>query len=374
MTEPRNDIILDGVKIQWYADRVRAWERGERIAPVTIDLSLLPIDNCLYACTYCYSKRFQRNQGYPITRKHITDFIDDAAEIGVKGVTLCSDGDSAHHPDFAYFCKYATEKGLAVGVASNSLVLKERLLMEVLPHLTFLRVNISAGEPKRYAEIMGVPEDYFHKVCRNISSAMRIKKQLGLKVTIGMQMVTMPQFADQVIPLAELALKLMPCYLVYKHCSDDLEGGLGIDYSDYPDLHPLLKQVEAMSTPQTQISVKWNKLDAGRKRSYKQCYAPPFQLQMSGSGLVAPCGMMFANEFKEWHLGNITQTRLKEIWESNQYWEKMERLASTKFDAPAYCAPLCLQDGCNIALDQHVKGEVSLYGDPGPEPQHIEFL
>ena len=32
-------------------DRVRAWERGERIAPVTVDLALTRA--CNYACTYC---------------------------------------------------------------------------------------------------------------------------------------------------------------------------------------------------------------------------------------------------------------------------------------------------------------------------------
>jgi hypothetical protein len=33
-------LILDGTKIQWYADRVKKWENGEKIAPVTIDMAL----------------------------------------------------------------------------------------------------------------------------------------------------------------------------------------------------------------------------------------------------------------------------------------------------------------------------------------------
>ena len=31
---------LDGTKIAWHKDRIDAWERGERIAPITIDMSL----------------------------------------------------------------------------------------------------------------------------------------------------------------------------------------------------------------------------------------------------------------------------------------------------------------------------------------------
>jgi len=38
--EQTERLILDGTKIGWHLDRVRAWERGERIAPITIDMAL----------------------------------------------------------------------------------------------------------------------------------------------------------------------------------------------------------------------------------------------------------------------------------------------------------------------------------------------
>ncbi len=47
------ELILDGTKIAWHQDRVRAWERGERIAPITIDMALTRA--CNYACHYCYA-------------------------------------------------------------------------------------------------------------------------------------------------------------------------------------------------------------------------------------------------------------------------------------------------------------------------------
>ena len=42
--------------------------------------------------------------------------------------------------------------------------------------MTYLRVNFSAGERKRYAEIMGCKESYFDRVCQNIKDMMEIKK------------------------------------------------------------------------------------------------------------------------------------------------------------------------------------------------------
>ena len=42
IAEARKPLIVEknGTKIGWHLDRVRAWERGERIAPITIDMAL----------------------------------------------------------------------------------------------------------------------------------------------------------------------------------------------------------------------------------------------------------------------------------------------------------------------------------------------
>ena len=45
------ELILDGTKLQWHLDRVEAWERGERIAPITIDMALTRA--CNYGCNFC---------------------------------------------------------------------------------------------------------------------------------------------------------------------------------------------------------------------------------------------------------------------------------------------------------------------------------
>ena len=83
------DLILDGTKIEWHLDRVRAWERGERIAPITIDMALTRV--CNFGCEFCYAK-LQENDRSPITKKIIFDFLEDCAEIGVKTISLVSDG------------------------------------------------------------------------------------------------------------------------------------------------------------------------------------------------------------------------------------------------------------------------------------------
>src|ERR1700740_3711839 len=105
MTDPSTgeELILDGTKLAWHAPRVLAWERGERIAPITIDMALTRA--CNYACHYCYAM-LQENDRKVIDRKVIFEFLEDCAEIGVKGVSLVSDGESTISPVFVDAVKY----------------------------------------------------------------------------------------------------------------------------------------------------------------------------------------------------------------------------------------------------------------------------
>ena len=365
------ELILDGTKIAWHEERVRAWERGEKIAPITIDMALTRA--CNFACHYCYAM-LQENDRKVIDRKVIFDFLDDCAEIGVKGISFVSDGESTISPVFVDAIRHGSELGLSMACGTNGFVLNERKLEEVLPHMTYLRINISAGERARYAEIMGVKPQWFDRVCDNIRHMVDIKRRHRLPVTIGLQMVLMPQYADQIIPLARLGQELRPDYLVIKHCSDDEDGTLGVDYAGYSQLYDRLREAEAMSDEEYKVVVKWSKIASGDKRSYQRCYGAPFMLQISGSGLVAPCGMLFNERYKKFHIGNICEQRFKDIWASDEYWDVMRYLAGPDFNAQTMCGTLCLQHKVNEALDAHVKGLRPLRKPTGAVPQHIDFI
>jgi MoaA/NifB/PqqE/SkfB family radical SAM enzyme len=372
MKEHTEKLILDGTKIGWHQERVKAWERGERIAPITIDMALTRA--CNYACHFCYAM-LQENDREIITQSVIYNFLQDCADIGVKGISLVSDGESSISPVFIDTIVRGSELGISMAVGTNGFILTKRKLEEILPHLTYLRINISAGEAKRYAEIMGVKEKWFYRVKQNIADMVELKKRLNLDVTIGLQMVLMPEYEDQIMPLAKLGKELRPDYLIIKHCSDNEEGNLGVNYDKYQPLYNTLREAENLSDDEYQVKVKWSKIEAQGKRSYQRCFGAPFMLQMSGSGLVAPCGMLFNEKYKKFHIGNIAEQRFKDIFNSERYWNVMNYLASPEFNAQKMCGSLCLQHKVNEVLDAYVKGLVDLSHPPqGTVPQHINFI
>ena len=370
-TDHTEKLILDGTKIGWHLDRVRAWERGERIAPITIDMALTRA--CNYACSFCYAM-LQENDRQVITTDVMYRFLEDCAEIGVRGISLVSDGESTLSPAFLPSIKRGHELGLSMASGTNAFVFNRRKLEEILPYLTYLRVNFSAGTRDRYSEIMGVKPEWFDRVCQNIRDMVEIKRRDKLDVTIGMQMVLMPQDADQIMPFALLGKELRPDYAVIKHCSDNENGSLGVNYAAYNKLHDLLKQAEELSDEEYEVVVKWSKIEAKGTRSYQRCYGAPFLLQISGSGLVAPCGMLFNERYKKLHIGNIVEQSFKDIWASDRYWEIMNYLASPNFNAQKMCGALCLQHKVNEVLDDYKKERVQLEEPAGPVPMHINFI
>jgi len=366
-----DQLIIDGTKVGWYPDRIAAWQRGEKIAPITMDVSMTR--SCNYACDFCYAQ-LQASEGVgKITKDIFLDFLTDAAAIGVRGISFISDGESTVVPWWADAVEHAAKVGLKVGAGSNGYKLTKPILERTLRHLSFLRFNFSAGEPKRYAEIMGVPRDWFHQVVQNINDGMEIIRRDGLGCTLNMQMVLNPKDGDQIIPFARLAAELKPTYAVIKHCADGSDGQLGVDYSRYEELYPALEEAERIGRQAgVRITAKWERIKAKCSRTYSQCYGPRFQLQISGNGTVAPCGMLFNEAHKKTHIGNIITTRFRDIWASERYDEVMDYIGGDQWDSRRRCPPGCLQNPSNEFLYAYKHGRVAL--PTSPAPAHIEFV
>ncbi|NUO09111.1 MAG: radical SAM protein [Candidatus Brocadia sp.] len=366
-----SEIVLDGHKLAWHKDRVDAWLSGERIAPITIDCALTRA--CTYRCTYCYGM-LQANDIKKMTKEVIFRFLDDAAEIGVKAISFVSDGESTCSPHLYDAVLRGKQNGLDMAIGTNGYLLKEDRLEDILPALTYLRFNISAADGDRYAAIHGCEKESYYKVLDIIKTCVKIKCKKNLPVTIGLQMVLLPEFADQILPLAKLGKELGVDYLVIKHCSDDESGSLGVDYSKYHDMVEILKKAESYSDNGYLVKAKWSKILSGGKRTYSRCYGPPFIMQFSGSGLVAPCGMLFHDKYKRYHIGNIVDTSFKEIWQSDRYWEVINLIASEKFDARSMCGSLCLQHKVNEFLWDLKANNAALKKGEGEPPMHVNFI
>ena len=369
------NLILDSHKLAYHFDRVKAFENGERIAPVSVDMALTRA--CGAMCSFCYAMVQEPQERANVKVNEALNLLDDFKEIGVKAVSLISDGESTLSKAYVPFIQHAANIGIDVGNATNGWEWEEEKIDQVLPHLTWVRFTCAAGTPEGYSNIMFKGKEHTHvfdRAMKNIRYAVNLKKKLGLKVTLGIQMVLMPEFKDEIIPFAKLAADLGVDYGVIKHCSDDELGTLGVDYSKYEELYSLLEEAEKFSNENTKIIIKWDKIKNKGKPTYKRFYGPQFLLQISGSGLVAPSGMFFNARYSKLHIGNYVEERFKDIFKSDRYWKIMDYLASPYFDAQTMMGTLPIQHYVTEALDNHVKGIAKIYPKTEDEPLHVNFL
>lgn len=274
---------------------------------------------------------------------------------------------------------YGKSLGIDMASGTNGFKLDPARYPELLPALTYLRFNISGGEKEAYKAIMGVKDIHWDTCMENIREAVRCKKAMGLETTIGLQMVLLPQYADQVLPLAHLSRELGVDYLVIKHCTDDEHGSLGVDYRWYhtPLAQDIIIAAEGLSTPETSIQAKWSKIKTGRDRKYDRCFGTALFMQISGSGILAPCGSFFGKGYEKHQIGNFLITPFRELWASDRYWEVVRHLHSgpDNFNPQHDCAQLCLQDKVNEALfDVQEKGAPLPDYTGRPTTPHHNFI
>ncbi len=370
-------LILDNHKLSYHFDRFEKWRSGEDIAPVTVDMALTR--SCGAMCKFCYAMVQEPQERSAIKTKDALNLLDDFAQIGVKAVSLISDGESTLSPAYVPFINHASSLGIDVGNATNAWDWNKEKVNAVLPHLKWVRFTVAAGRPSRYAEIMYKSKEdtyVFDNAMKNIKYAVELKRKLNLDVTLGIQMVLMPEFKDEIIPFSKLGIDLGVDYAVIKHCSDDTDGSLGVDYSKYAEMTELLLEAESLSNERTKIIVKWSKIEEGNHCTYTAMYGPQFLLQISGSGLVAPSGMFFNAKYSKLHIGNFTSERFIDIFKSNRYRRVMEYITSERFNAKTMMGSLPIQHYLNKAIDNHIKG-ISLItkaSKGSAKPLHVNFL
>src|SRR3989338_7251067 len=186
---PRGKLHLDSTKIEhWkHRERLEAWRRGERIAPITVDMALT--QKCSFSCEYCYAG-LQFNKASPEEWATYQNLLDDFTTIGhasgegVRGVSLVSDGESTENPYFRDFVLYGKSKGIDMAVGTNGLKLNPDL--ELIRAFTYASFNISAGEREAYKQVMGVSDKQWEGALESIRESIRIKRENNLETTIGL--------------------------------------------------------------------------------------------------------------------------------------------------------------------------------------------
>lgn len=355
---------MDGHKMLWHLDRVNAWDKGERIPPIHIDVGLSK--GCNIKCEYCYGATqgnlFNRQKEITFEREALLRYFRTAGEVGVRSMAIIGEAEPTLNPYLYEAINEGKKAGVDISLATNGVLFDDGEAGEkALEQLTWIRFNISACDDKSYREIHRSKE--FDTFVKKVKFCVETKKRKNLDVTIGFQMVLTPNNVKYAVGLAKLGKELGVDYLVIKQCSDTVDNDIGVfnQLDVYHSFEDTLKAAENETTEGYNVIVKWYKITNEGKRNYDTCLGVPFLLYSSGDGKLFPCGMFFDHRSDEFMMGDLHKQDFHEILKSQQYWDVVEKIK--KLDVHKVCYANCRTNAINEFLWQVKK-----------PPNHINFI
>ena len=148
----------------------------------------------------------------------------------------------------------------------------------------------------------------------------------------------MPQLRRSDHAAGALGKELRPDYLVIKHCSDDEDGSLGVDYDGVRQAlrhactrpRPFRRRVQGRGEVVEDRGQGQAQLSALLRRR-RSCSRSPAR------AWSRPAACSSTSATRRFHIGNICEQRFKDIWAIDRYWEVVNHLASPEFNAQKMC-------------------------------------
>ncbi|HHT9109157.1 MAG TPA: radical SAM protein [Candidatus Wunengus sp. YC64] len=350
---------IDSHKLLYHVSRVNDWLKGENIYPIYAEIS--PSGTCNHRCTYC-ALDFMEYQPRFLDKEMLKERLSEMASLGLKSIMYAGEGEPLLHKDIGEIINHTKKVGIDVAITTNGVLLKKDLLENIIGNVTWIKVSINGATRETYAKTHRISPDNFDKVIKNVSYAVKIRREKGYKCTLGVQLILLPENFQETAFLAQQAKEIGLDYLVIKpysqHPLSKTTRYKNIKYSDYLHLSDKLNDFNDDKFSVIFRANTMKKWDDSR-RNYKHCLALPFWSYIDAGGTVCGCSAYLNNE--RFSYGNIYETTFKEIWESEKR-RKSVQWTEEKLDT-SQCRINCRMDEINRYL-----------WDLKHPPEHVNFI
>lgn len=362
-------------KVARFPDRLVTLAQGGHIAPVHVQLVLS--DLCNQDCSFCAYRMSgytsnqlfsgpngERNPKRMIPKEKAIEILRDCAAMGVRAIEFTGGGEPTVHPDFAELLAFAQELGLSTSLVTNGVLLRDRVPIDILMRLKWIRISLDAGLEETYTEIRGTPKNHFGKAISNLAWLCRAADETPMPPTIG---------AGFVVTL-ENWNEIEDCVLQVKSLGADNIRISGIFQSEGVKYFAgwggaafmLAKKCEAHSddtfTVFNRLGEKMDDLDASNP-DYKDCDYMKFTTYIGADLNVYTCCVYSYNERGK--IGSISQETFHRLWNSPKTIEFMKA-----FDARA--CERCQFNDKNRTIALYKSGKIEI--NPNLAMTHAEFI
>jgi radical SAM protein with 4Fe4S-binding SPASM domain len=237
-------------------------------------------------------------------------------------VEFCGGGEPTLHPDFTEALDRFVENRIAFGLLTNGTRLTPEVSRRLVDHGFYCRVSVEAGGP-----------EVFQRYKRPKS------KDVGFEAVIdGIR---------NLVTLRDAALPDTRLQISYKYAIDtnnhtdvfqavEIAHQLGVDSIQFKCIRNVPSEIEdgaiieQLKAGFSEYKARYldlrilDNIDKSRLRTGR-CWLSPFQLTVDPFGDVFIC-CYYRHRRSQHRLGNLLERSLKDIWYSEEHWEKIDRI------------------------------------------------
>lgn len=356
-----NDYLMDGHKLFWHLDRVAAWQTGELIAPIYIEIS--PVSFCNHRCQFC-GLDFAQTERVLLDTAAICRSLQEMARFGVKSVMFAGEGEPLLHPGLSEMVAVAKESGLDVSITTNGSLGTVEHWQRIIPRLSWLRFSVDAGSPEVYGTVHGVGAAAFERTVESIRQALAVRDATQSDCTIGVQFLLIRDTLHDIEAAIGLFNSLGVDYLSFKPYSEHPQmlnkSGFSYTAEDSAAIEERVKRLQEGCRSQIIFRKAATDSYATGRKAFEHCFALPFWGYISSRGDFYTCSVFLNDE--RFRIGNIT----RETMSSLLFGER--RKASLVYGAEDLCIGHECRVNCRMARINEFLDFLN------QKPDHINFI
>jgi MoaA/NifB/PqqE/SkfB family radical SAM enzyme len=308
-------------KVFAHLDRLEAWRRGERPAPVTVEIDLTNV--CSLGCLYCHFRHTHVAGPWANKAAKPIDYADtgrladterfcaifrELKAAGAEGVVFTGGGEPTLHPDFDRLVSEAHAAGLQLGMYTLGGHISEARAQLLKTIFTWVVVSLDAADATTYSAEKHVPTFRFDDACSGV------KRLAGGACTVGVSFLLHADNWQQSETMLALSRELGASYTTFRptiltddaHLSQMVGDRDWVSQAWYLLNHLKLHPDVEIDPPRFLEYMQWT------KHPYTTCYGIRLVTQITPDGRVWICPNRRGIAGSE--LGNLHQESFDAIW------------------------------------------------------------
>ena len=286
---------------------------NEKQIPLPRFSNMYITSSCNQNCQYCEYKE-ENKKSVVMATDRVLKNIDQVYELGVRAIDFCGGGEPTLHRDLGKILKYCRQKGIVTGLFTNLAFRNQSLLEAIIENCSYIRISLDTYDEKKYMLIRRPRNENasFRQVMSNLRALVKLKKQKKKDIIIGTKMLITRFNHTEIEDFIKKSVKLKVDSVQFKKVSL------------YDELYISANAVSEMEKDFSIYKKKYgNKIDILQNfadlRLKVRCFMNINHIFIDAFGDVYLC-CYYLRRKKRHKLGNIYNSRLRDIWFSDRHW------------------------------------------------------